>query len=246
MSKKLALVLGGNGGIGSSAVRRLIEDGMHVCTTYYKNKDQIEKIKADLKTCRFTEYKCNTLVSTDVNKVVNDITSSLGHIDVVVFALAPELKYKKLLSLEWDDYKEHFDVQLKSIHYTIKALTDQIQAKHETKFIVLLTEACVGTPPKGLSHYLTAKYAALGMAKAMAVELAPYGCTVNMISPGMVETPLLTHLPSKLVEMTAYQNPMKRNAIPNDVSNAISYLASDQSDYLNGTNIVINGGGKIN
>jgi NAD(P)-dependent dehydrogenase (short-subunit alcohol dehydrogenase family) len=245
MKKKIALILGGNGGIGSSAARKLIEDGMHVCTTYYKNRDQIEKIKTDLNTSSFTEYQCNTLVSTDLNKVVNDITTSLGNIDVVIFTLASELKYKKLLDLEWEDYKEHFNVQLKSIHFAIKALTDQIQARHETKFIVLLTEACFGTPPKGLSHYLTAKYAAMGMAKAMAGELAQYGSTVNMISPGMVETPLLDSLPSKLVEITAYQNPLKRNAMPEDVSSAISYLASDQSNYLNGTNIVVNGGGKI-
>ena len=52
-------------------------------------------------------------------------------------------------------------------------------------------------------------------------------------------------LPTKLIEMTAHQNPMKRIALPEDVSNAISFLASDQSDYLNGTNIVINGGGVI-
>ena len=85
----------------------------------------------------------------------------------------------------------------------------------------------------------------MGMAKSMAIELSQYDSTVNMISPGMVETPLLDDLPSKLVEMTAYQNPMKRNAVPKDVSNAISFLASDQSDYLNGTNITLNGGGKM-
>ena len=129
--------------------------------------------------------------------------------------------------------------------YVIKALEDQMSAKHKTKFIVLLTEYCIGSPPKGLSHYITSKYAVMGMAKTMAVELAQYSCTVNMISPGMVETPLLNNLPSKLIEMTAYQNPLKRNGIPEDVSSAISYLASDQSDYLNGTNIVINGGGKM-
>ena len=131
------------------------------------------------------------------------------------------------------------------MHCVTKALHNQIYAKHKTKFIVLLTEYCIGSPPKGLSHYVTSKYAAMGMAKTMAVELSQYNCTVNMISPGMVETPLLDGLPSKLIEMTAYQNPMKRNAYPEDISNTISFLASDQSDYLNGTNIVVNGGGKI-
>ena len=83
----------------------------------------------------------------------------------------------------------------------------------------------------------------MGMAKTMAIELSQYNSTVNMISPGMVETPLLNSLPSKLIELTSHQNPLSRNALPDDVSSAISFLASDQSNYLNGVNIVINGGG---
>ena len=246
MDKRLALIFGGNGGIGSSVARKLIEDGMHVCATYSKNRDQIDKIKADLNTAsELTEYKCNVLDSTELTKTVSDIKHTFGNIDVIVFSLTSSLKNAKLLDLEWSDYQEHFELQLKTLFHVTKALKEQMSAKHKTKFIVLLTEYCIGSPPKGLSHYLTSKYAAMGMAKSMAVELAEYGSTVNMISPGMVETPLLDSLPSKLVEITAYQNPLKRNAVSEDVSNTISFLASDQSDYLNGTNIVINGGGKI-
>jgi len=245
MDKKLALILGGNGGIGSSVAKRLIKDGMHVCVTYHKNKDQIDKIKAESSIGDITEYQCNSLESTELSKTVCDIKEEFGNIDIIIFTLTSTLKNKKLLELEWSDYQEHFELQLRTMHCVTKALHNQIYAKHKTKFIVLLTEYCIGSPPKGLSHYVTSKYAAMGMAKTMAVELSQYNCTVNMISPGMVETPLLDGLPSKLIEMTAYQNPMKRNAYPEDISNTISFLASDQSDYLNGTNIVVNGGGKI-
>jgi 3-oxoacyl-[acyl-carrier protein] reductase len=164
---------------------------------------------------------------------------------VVVFSLTSSLKHSRLLELDWDDYIEHFILQIKTIHFVIKTLNEQILRKHKIKFVILLSENCVGSPQKGFSHYITAKYAAMGMAKTMAVELAQYGCTVNMVSPGMVETHLLDPFPSKLIEMTAYQNPLKRNAVPDDVSNVISFLASEQSDYLNGANIVINGGGVI-
>jgi 3-oxoacyl-[acyl-carrier protein] reductase len=246
MSNKIALILGGNGGIGNSATKRLIEDGMHVCATFCKNRDQVDKLKNEPNTAgKLTEYKCNALDSTELTKTVRDIKDTFGNIDVIVFSLTSSFKNSKLLDLEWSDYQEHFELQLKTLFHVTKALNEQMSAKHKTKFIVLLTEYCIGSPPKGLSHYLTSKYAAMGMAKAMAVELAEYGSTVNMISPGMVETPLLDSLPSKLVEITAYQNPLKRNAVPEDVSNTISFLASDQSDYLNGTNILINGGGKI-
>jgi NAD(P)-dependent dehydrogenase (short-subunit alcohol dehydrogenase family) len=245
MGKKLALILGGNGGIGSSAARKLIEEGVHVCATYHNNRDQIDKLQAEFSSDDITDYRCNSMNSEEITKTVSDIRASFGNIDVVVFTLTSSLKNGKLLDLEWSDYQGHFELQLKTLFHVTKALNEQMLAKHKTKFIVLLTEYCIGSPPKGLSHYVTSKYAAMGMAKAMAVELAQYGSTVNMISPGMVETPFLDSLPSKLIEITAYQNPLKRNAMPEDVSSAISYLASDQSDYLNGTNIVINGGGKI-
>jgi len=155
------------------------------------------------------------------------------------------LKHSRMLDLEWDDYKLHLETHVKIMHFVTKALNDQILSKQKIKFIILLTEFCIGSPPKGLSHYVTSKYAAMGMAKTMAVELAQYGCTVNMISPGMVETKLLDPFPPKLIEMTAHKNPLKRNAVPDDISNVISFLASDESNYLNGANIMINGGGVI-
>ena len=181
----------------------------------------------------------------NIDSLIKEISLLYGKIDVIVFTATSKLINHRILDLEWDEYTNHFDVQVKPVFFVVKSLSTQLKEKYKTKFIILLTEYCIGSPPKGLSHYVTSKYAAMGMAKTMAVELAQFGCTVNMISPGMVETPLLDNLPSKLIEITAYNNPLKRNAIPEDVSNLISFLASDKSDYLNGTNIVVNGGGVV-
>ena len=93
-----------------------------------------------------------------------------------------------------------------------------------------------------LSHYVQAKYSLLGLAKSMAVDLAKYNCTVNVISPGMVATPLIDQLPPKLVEITAEGNPLKRIALPADVAQVVVFLAGDVSDYLNGANLTVNGG----
>jgi NAD(P)-dependent dehydrogenase (short-subunit alcohol dehydrogenase family) len=242
MSKKIALIIGGNGGIGCSATKQLAKDEFQVCATYFNNKNKVKKVQSDYD---IRTYQCNVTDESEVGKMIDGIATCFGNIDVVVFTMTSSLKNSRILDLEWEDYYEHFNLQIKTMLFTMKALGRQISSKYKTKFIVLLTEYCVGTPPKGLSHYVTSKYAAMGMAKTMAVELAQFDCTVNMISPGMVVTPLLNNLPSKLIEMTAYNNPLKRNAIPEDISNLISFLASDKSDYLNGTNIVINGGGVL-
>ena len=68
-----------------------------------------------------------------------------------------------------------------------------------------------------------------------------YATFFNMISPGMVETPLLENLPPKLVEITAHQNPLKRNATPEDIANAVYFFASEQTSYINGSNLLKGG-----
>jgi len=244
MGKKVALVLGGNGGIGSAAVQQLINDGYFVCATYFSNNDKISKIFNEAP-ASLSIHQCDVRDGVELSKIIESILLTHGAIDTVVFTITTSLKNNQMLELSWDDYKNHFDLQIKVMFFTVKALDEQIKMKHKIKFIVILTEYCISNPPKGLSHYVTSKYAALGMAKTMAVELSQYKCTTNMILPGMVETPLLDSLPSKLVEITAYQNPLKRNASATDVANIISFLASDKSDYLNGANIAVNGGGVL-
>lgn len=244
MSKKVALIIGGNGGIGCSATRQLAKDGFQVCATYNKNKVKLEKLQDEFGLTIDT-YPCDISDENAVNKVVESIVVDYSNIDVVVFSVVSSFKNTKLLEAIWQQYQEHIELQIKAMINTIKAMRGQVRAKHKTSFIVLLTDACIGSPPKGFSPYVTAKYAAMGLAKTMAVELVQFDCRVNMISPGMVETDLLKDLPHKLIEMSALQNPLKRNATPEDVSNAISFLASEKSEYMNGANIVVNGGNII-
>ena len=93
-----------------------------------------------------------------------------------------------------------------------------------------------------INLHILSKYAALGLSKSLAIELAEYNSTVNIIMPGMVDTKLLDNLPPKLIELTAYNNPLKRIATVNDVASLVSFLSSEESDYLNGAIIPINGG----
>ena len=124
-------------------------------------------------------------------------------------------------------------------------LKTQFEKKHKTNIIIILTEFIIGKPPKMLVPYIIGKYALLGLSKVLAVELAEYNSTVNMLSPGMVDTKLIEDLPPKLIEMTAYQNPLKRIATTTDIAKVVSFLASEESDYINGVNIPVNGGNII-
>lgn len=240
MKKKVALVIGGNGGIGSSIVEQLLADGFFVCTTFFQNKDQIQRIQNEQDNLK--AYRCDVNDSDIVKNVIDSIITEFGVIDIVVFSVASNYKNNLILNLNWDEISDHFNLQIKSMFLVIQAMSEQIKLKYKTKFIVILSEVCKGQPPNGFSAYVTSKYAAMGMAKTMALELARYNCRVNMVSPGLVETNLLSEIPKKMIEIAAINNPLKQNTLASDVAKTVSFLASKDADFLNGTNIPVNGG----
>jgi 3-oxoacyl-[acyl-carrier protein] reductase len=106
----------------------------------------------------------------------------------------------------------------------------------------MLSSVVMNIPPKALTQYTTVKYALLGLVKSLASEYADKNIQINSISPSMVETKFLDNINEKLVELGAYNHPLKRNAIVRDITPIIKLLISKESDYMNGINIPITGG----
>lgn len=243
---KTALVVGGNGGVGSEAIISLLSQGYFVYGTFRENSDrlkEISKVSPHKEKFKYMQLDCTSL--DDVKNGVREILNSNGNLDVIILSISEEYVNIRIFDLEWANISSHINSQVKSLYNLYKALEDQIKSEYKTKFITILSDVCIGVPPKGFSHYTTSKYALMGLSKCLSAELSSYNSTVNMISPGMVETDLLENLPKKLIEISAFQNPLKRNGDPKDISALIGFLASDSSDYLNGVNIPLNGGSKL-
>lgn len=245
MEKKLSLIVGGSGGIGFETARLLCDENVNVCLTYFNNEDKIRKKLSEHKIGNFELYKINVKDEESIKNVISNILQKHEKIDSVVYSVSSSVVHKKIYDLNWSDFQEHIDAQIKGLFILVKILLPLIKSNHKIKFVVVLTDGCMGKPPSMLSHYVTAKYGLMGLVKCMVSELASNNCTFNMVSPGMIKTDLLANFPSKLVEITAYNNPMKRIAEPEDVARVIYFLISDDSDYLNGVNITINGGNII-
>ena len=234
---KTALIVGGSGGIGMKVIEDFLSAGYNVISTYYSNPAG-DKFKDSTK---YREYELDLLNHEEVENVMSDVVEN-NNIDIVVYLPTLKIKNSSVFKTSYDEMEKHWKVQAAGFFNIVKLLGKQIKEKRKIKFIVVLTEYCMGKPPAGIMPYISAKYALMGMAKAMAVEISRYGSTVNMVSPGMVQTGLIEKLPPKLIEMTADTNPLKRIAKPEDVSSAIMFLADDKSNYLNGVNITVNGG----
>jgi len=242
MEKKTSLIVGGSGGIGIETARFLYNKNMNVCLTYYQNEEKIRKKLEENNIKNFDLYKVDVRDNKSIQNAILNIFQKYEKIDSVVYSISTLITNKKVLDLEWNDFQEHIDVQIKGLFILVKTILSLIKRNHKIKFVVILTEACIGKPPSMLSHYITAKYGLMGFVKCMASELIQNGCTFNMISPGMVKTDLLLNFPPKLVEIISHNNPMRRIAEPEDIAKVIYFLISDDSDYLNGINIVVNGG----
>ena len=237
-AKRVALVVGGSGGIGSAVVGKLLAAGMEVWAT-------ARQVPRTPTTDGARWLPMDVTNASSVSQGIAAILKAASAIDVLVYSVSAPLKHIALLDVEWQDVEVQLLPQIQGILHCVAAIKPQLLERTPTRFILVLSDACIGNPPQGLSHYVAAKSALLGFAKSMAVELSPFGSTVNCVSPGMVKTELLEHVPAKLIEATTAKNPLRRLANPEEVASLIGFLASEAAGYLNGVNIAINGGSVI-
>ena len=111
--------------------------------------------------------------------------------------------------------------------------------------IAVLSQAMLDVPPPKLSAYVSAKLATWGLVRAYAAELGPKGVRCNAVSPGMMDTPYTREMPVRVKQVEAASNPSRRLCRPEDVADAILYLASSRAGFVNGVNLPVTGGARM-
>jgi 3-oxoacyl-[acyl-carrier protein] reductase len=240
---KVALVIGGTGGMGRSTCLQLAKDGFDIIIHYNKNKTAAEEIKKQIESYsqRAIIIKADILNEVEIKSMVNKSVRVFGKIDVFVNCAAAVIPNIKVRDLVWHDYMQQLEINIKSTFLIIQEVLPQMV---ENKFGKIITIGSLASdrPNDQWSHYITAKSALVGLTKSLAVELAPKGITVNMVTPSLVQTELTANIPEKTRLLTASKTPLRRLATVNDVAGAISFLASEKADFLTGENIRLNGG----
>jgi 3-oxoacyl-[acyl-carrier protein] reductase len=242
--RRVALVVGGSGGIGSAVARQLASDGFEVALHYFSNPGKAKALQGEIAaaggTCRI--YQADIGRQEEISALVEAVVRHFETITVLVNCSTMRVTAEPFANLEWAAMQAHLDIALKSAFHLAKAVVPVMKKHQDGAIIHLATQYIEGTPPAELMPYLAAKSALYGFSKALAVELAPAAITVNLISPGMTDTDLIADVPEKSRLLTAARTPLRRLARPEDVAGAASYLASGLARFVTGETIRVNGG----
>jgi acetoacetyl-CoA reductase len=244
MSKRIALVTGGVGGIGTAICKRLAEDGYFVIANYAIEGTE-EKWKRSMSAAGLNGGS-SALAFGDVadfdamGAMVKKIEAEHGPIDILVncAGITRDSTFRKMTPEQW---RAVLSTNLDSVFNVTRHVIDGMMERGWGRVINISSVNAV-RGQFGQTNYAAAKAGILGFTKSLAQEVVKKGVTVNAISPGYVQTDMVMAIREDVRQKIVAEIPAGRLAMPEEVADAVAFLASDKASYITGTNLSVNGG----
>ena len=239
---KIALVTGASRGIGRAVALKLAAEGAKVAINFAGNLAKAEEVKATIESNggEAMLVQGNVADFETVNEIVKKITDAWGRIDILVNN-AGITRDNLLLKMNESDFDEVIATNLKGVFNCTKAVTRLMMKQHGGRIINMSSVvALMGNVSQ--ANYAAAKAGIIGFTKSAAKEFASRGVTVNAIAPGFIGTDMTDVLSEKIKEEMTKNIPMGRIGNPEDVANAVAFFASEDSAYITGQVICVDGG----
>jgi len=240
---RVALVTGGMGGLGEAVCIKLAALGYRVVTTYSPGNKKVDSWLASTKEMGFDfkAYECDVSDFDSAQACVTKIEQEVGPVDVLVnnAGITRDMTFKKMDKVSWDAV---MGTNLDSVFNMTKPVADGMVERGWGR-IINISSVNGQKGAFGQTNYSAAKAGMHGFTKALALEVARKGVTVNTISPGYIGTKMVMEIPSEVLESKIIpQIPMARLGKPEEVAGLVAYLSSDEAAFVTGANIAINGG----
>ena len=239
---KTALVTGASRGIGRAVALCLAAEGARVAINYAGNVKAAEEVKASVEAAGGTAILCQADIadSAAVEAMVADVVKEFGAIDILVNN-AGITRDTLLMRMKDEDFAKVLDTNLKGVFYCTKAVSKLMMKKRSGRIVNMASVVgLVGNA--GQTNYAAAKAGVIGFSKSAAKELASRGITVNVVAPGFIGTDMTADLPETVKEKALADIPLGKMGEPEDVANAVLFLASDQASYITGQVVNVDGG----
>ncbi|MGQ9623559.1 MAG: SDR family NAD(P)-dependent oxidoreductase [Candidatus Caldatribacteriaceae bacterium] len=240
---KVAIVTGGNRGIGRAVVRRLCEEGA-ICVVANRSESEGKEYADELSREGYEAVALPVDVSRvqDVKKLIETVVSRFGRIDILVNSAGVNVR-KPALEYTEEEWQFIVDVNLKGTFFTCLEVGKKMIAQRSGA-IVNIASLQSEEVLSGRAVYAATKGGVRQLTKALAVEWAEYGVRVNAVSPAFIKTPMVDRILSHPLwdEIIRTRTPLGRPGTPEEVAEVVLFLVSPRSSYITGVNILVDGG----
>lgn len=242
MQGRIAVVTGGMGGIGTAICQSLSREGAKVIVGFHRSHDKAKIWEDEQKKLGF-EFRTNYVDVTDYESTkafISQLLERYGQIDILVnnAGITRDSQLKKMSAETWC---EVIETNLTSVFNLTQNVVNAMIEKRYGR-IINISSINGQKGQFGQTNYAAAKAGMHGFTKSLAQELAAKGITVNTISPGYIGTEMVRAMDEKIVDSIVAQIPVGRLGEPEEVARCVSFLASDASGFMTGSNLMINGG----
>ena len=240
---RIAMVTGGMGGLGEAICIKLSALGDTVISTYSPTNTKSQEWLSEMKAqgYAFRAYPCDVTDWSSCQECVKRITEEIGPVDVLVnnAGITRDMTFKKMDCVNWDSV---MNSNLRSVFNMTKQVCDGMTERGWGR-IINISSVNGQKGAFGQTNYSAAKAGMHGFTKALSLEVARKGVTVNTISPGYIGTKMVMAIPRDVLDSKIIpQIPMGRLGKPEEVAGLVAYLASEEAAFVTGANIAINGG----
>ena len=237
LENKNIIVTGASGGIGNSIVEKLNECGANVLASGTR-LEKLEELKNKFNKIKILKFDISQ--SDKIEEFIDDAANQLGGLDCIVNN-AGITQDNLAIRMSIDEWKKVIDINLTSTFLMSKFAIKKMLKNKKGK-IINITSVVGHTGNLGQANYTASKAGLVAMSKSLAIEYAKKNINVNCISPGFIKTAMTDKIDEKFKEVIVSKIPSARLGEPEDIANAVLFLASDNSNYINGETLHVNGG----
>lgn len=239
---KIAVVTGASRGIGKAVAVKLAKEGAFVIVNYNGSKERAKAVQEEIEQFggKAAVFQCDVADFEACDAFLKEVLQKYGRIDILVNN-AGITRDGLLMRMSEKDFDDVLDTNLKGTFHCIRFASRQMMKQRQGRIINMSSVVGV-TGNAGQANYAASKAGVIGLTKAAARELASRNITVNAIAPGFIQTEMTDVLPEAVKEATVKQIPLGTFGTPEDVANAVAFLASDQAGYITGQVLHVDGG----
>ncbi|PFO05917.1 beta-ketoacyl-ACP reductase [Bacillus sp. AFS076308] len=242
LAGKFALVTGASRGIGREIALELARQGANVAVNFAGSEAKANEVVDEIKAIGRDAFavKCNVADTEAVSEMVKATVDRFGRLDILVnnAGITRDNLLMRMKEEEWDDV---INTNLKGVFLCTKAVTRQMMKQRVGRIINIASVVGVSGNP-GQANYVAAKAGVIGLTKTTAKELASRNITVNAIAPGFITTDMTDQLSEEVKAEMLKQIPLARLGEPKDIAKITAFIASDDSSYITGQTLHVNGG----